>query len=61
MGNSQKFDAKINFGAGFAVTQIAYKQKAKALESLKMQSRGLCNQRTKHYGPGNLSVPSIAV
>ena len=56
-GNSRKFDAKINLGAGFAPTQIAYQQKAKALESLKMETRGLCKQRPKklrtgkHIGP----------
>ena len=61
MENSRKIDAKINHGAGFALTQTAYKQKPKALESLKMKSRGLCNQRTKIYGPGNLSVHSLAV
>ena len=61
MENSRKFDAKINLGAGFAPMQIAYQQKDEALESLKMQSRGLCNQRTKSYGPGNLSVPSLGV
>ena len=61
MGNSRKFDAKINHGARFAPMQVAYQQKAKALESLKMELRGLCNQRTKSYGPGNLSVPSLAV
>ena len=56
----RKFDAKINYGARFALTQISYQQKvkalekAKALESLKMKTRALCNQRTKKYGPGNI-------
>ena len=57
-GNSRKFDAKINLGAGFAPTQIAYQQKAKALESLKMETRGLCKQCTKSYEPANTSVPA---
>ena len=54
MGILRKFDAKINHGARFAPTQIVYQQKAKALESLKMKTRALCNQRTKKYGPGNI-------
>ena len=54
MGTSRKFDAKINHGARFALTQIAYQPKAKALESLKMETLALCNQRTKRYGLGNL-------
>ena len=61
MGNSRKFDALIKHGARFALTQIADQQKAKALESSKMEFRGLCNQRTNSYGPGNLSVPSLTV
>ena len=56
-----KFDAKINFGAGFAPTKIAYQHKARAMESLKMQTRGLWKQRTKSYEPGNLSISCIAV
>ena len=58
MGILRKFDAKINHGARFAPTQITYQQKAKALESSKLEFRGLCNERTKSCGLGNLSVPA---
>ena len=53
-----KFDAKINLGAGFALTQIAYQYKARAMESLKMQTRGLWKQRTKSYEPETSLSPA---
>ena len=56
-----KFDAKINLGAGFVPTQIAHQYKAKAMENLKMQTRGLCKQRTKSYELANISVACIAI
>ena len=56
-----KFDAKINPGAGFAPTQIAYRHKARAMESIKLQTRGLCKRRTKSYEPENVSVSCIAI
>ena len=53
-----KFDAKMNFGAGFAPTKIAYQHKASALESLKMQTRGSWKQRTKSYEPETSRSPA---
>ena len=56
-----KFDAKINPGAGFAPTQIAYQHKTIAMESLRMQTRWLWIQHTISYEPENFSVSCIAV
>ena len=56
-----KFDAKINPGAGFAPTQIAYQHKTIAMESLKMQTQGLCKQHTKSYELENVLVSCIAI
>ena len=48
-----KIDAKINLSAGFAPKQMAYQHKFRAMESFKMQTRGLWKQRTKSYEPEN--------
>ena len=39
-GNSRKFVAKVNLGAGFAQTKIVYQRKAKAMESWKNANPG---------------------
>ena len=44
-GNSRKFDAKVNLGAGFAPTQIAHEEKAKGMEGWKNANPG-CVQTT---------------